>query len=266
MRPLRSDLPVKEIGENIYWLNEFEGTNCYLVVGSEKALLIDCGTGFCDLRKCVESITDKPVILAMTHGHVDHFGGAGQFKKAYIHPLDLGRFNRFQMKRFMRKIFLVYSNASKLGFKASDVFKPEFKTEYIPMPDGFTFDLGGKTVRVHHTPGHSRGSVSFVCEEDKIIFCGDNMCDALWMFMPGSSSVEEWLPSAKWLYEQSETYRIFWGHRVPELKRDYIGKVIGWGEEILKSADRNARFSKITQYPKQADGIIYRTGNVFKKK
>ncbi len=265
MRELRSDLPVKEIAENVYWLNEFEGTNCYLIAGEDKALLIDCGTGFCDIRKCAQGLTDKPITLALTHGHVDHFGGVGQFKQAYINPVDLGRANRFQMKKIMRKIFVVYSNAHALGFGAKDVFDPEFDTEYLPMTEGQVFDLGGKVVRVHCTPGHSRGSVAFIDETDKIIFCGDNVCDMLWLFMPGAASVEEWIVSAKWLYEMSAEYRVFWGHRTPELTHDYIGTVVKWGEEILANSCKNARFSRITQYPKQPDGIFYRTGNVYKK-
>ncbi len=265
MRELRSDLPVKEIADNVYWLNEFEGTNCYLIVGEEKALLIDCGTGFCDLRKCVENITDKPVVLALTHGHVDHFGGAGQFKQAYINPVDLGKFNRFQMKKILRKIFVMQSNARPLGFGAKDVFDPEFNTEYLPMGEGHVFDLGGKIVKVHCTPGHSLGSVAFIDETDKIVFCGDNVCDMLWLYLPCSAPVEEWIVSAKWLYDMSETHRVFWGHRTPELSREYIGTVVKWGEEILAKSGKNARFSRITQYPKQEDGIIYRTGNVYKK-
>ena len=77
---MRSDLPVTELAENVYLLNEFDGTNCYLVVGSEKALLIDCGTGFCDIRGAAEKLTDLPITLAATHGHGDHIGGAGQFE------------------------------------------------------------------------------------------------------------------------------------------------------------------------------------------
>ena len=69
---MRSDLPVTKLAENVYLLNEFDGTNCYLVVGSEKALLIDCGTGFCDIRGAAEKLTDLPIILAATHGHGDH--------------------------------------------------------------------------------------------------------------------------------------------------------------------------------------------------
>lgn len=78
---MRSDLPVTKLAENVYLLNEFDGTNCYLVVGSEKALLIDCGTGFCDIRGAAEKLTDLPIILAATHGHGDHIGGAGQFER-----------------------------------------------------------------------------------------------------------------------------------------------------------------------------------------
>ena len=241
---MRSDLPVTKLAENVYLLNEFDGTNCYLVVGSEKALLIDCGTGFCDIRGAAEKLTDLPIILAATHGHGDHIGGAGQFRKAFL-----------------------ASNApvKSHGFKTSDVKPGKYKTKIIPMDDGHIFDLGGKTVRVRHTPGHSHGSVAFIDEQDKIIFSGDNVCDALWMQLPGVTSIEEWLPSAQWLYDMSADYRIFWGHRVPQLEREYIAQVITWGKEIMAKSRSNSKLPKITQYPNRPDGIIYRTDRVFRK-
>lgn len=55
---MRSDLPVTKLAENVYLLNEFDGTNCYLVVGEKRALLIDCGTGFCDLRGAAEKMIE----------------------------------------------------------------------------------------------------------------------------------------------------------------------------------------------------------------
>ena len=60
---MRSDLPITKLAENVYLLNEFDGTNCYLVVGSEKALLIDCGTGFCDIRGAAEKLTEGDEFL-----------------------------------------------------------------------------------------------------------------------------------------------------------------------------------------------------------
>ena len=47
----------------------------YLLIGEEKAMLIDSFYGQGDLRAFVETITDKPVIVANTHGHFDHTGG-----------------------------------------------------------------------------------------------------------------------------------------------------------------------------------------------
>lgn len=259
-------LPVTKITDGVYLLDEFSGTNCYLVVGSEKALLIDCGTGFADLKGTVESITDLPLEVIATHGHVDHIGGAGEFKEVYIHYADTKFINKIQFTVPMRKLFtLGHGGAKEQGVKVGDVKKGEYKTKFIPIDESFKTDLGNKKIRIKHTPGHTVGSIAVIDETDKIVFSGDNVCDALWMFLPGSTSLEEWLPSAEWLYEMSKEYRIFWGHRKAELTSDYILQVINWGKEILAFSKKNAFPSKRKQYPDREDGIIYMTGKVFKK-
>ena len=151
------------------------------------------------------------------------------------------------------------------GVKVSDVKKGEYKTKFIPIDESFSLDLGGKQIKIKHTPGHSKGSIAVIDETDKIIFSGDNVCDALWLFLPGGLSVEEWLPSAQWLYEMSKSYRVFWGHRNAELKSEYILQVITWGKEIMAKTKKNAFPSRKKQYPEREDGIIYMTGRVFKK-
>lgn len=266
MKKSRNDMPIEKLSENVYRLNEFDGTNCYLIEGEKKALLIDCGTGFCDIRGCAEKITDKPIILAATHGHGDHIGGLGQFEKLYMHKDDISAVNLIQKTYFARFMVTLFNKPVRdNGFSPFDIMKNKYKTKIVPIDDGYVFDLGGKIIRVHHTPGHSRGSVAYIDETDKIIFSGDNVCDALWMHLPGATSIEEWLPSAKWLYDMSSEYEVYWGHRVAHLSKEYIGTVIGWGEEILKTQKKNAVISKTVQYPNQADGIIYKTGNVYKK-
>ena len=259
-------LAFTNITDGVYLLDELGGTNCYLVVGSEKALLIDCGTGFADLKGTIEDITPLPVEVIATHGHCDHIGGAGAFPEIYIHKDDTAFINKIQFTVFARKIFsLGVGTAREQGVKTSDVKKGPYKTKFIPIGDGFSLDLGGKEIKVKHTPGHSRGSIAVIDETDKIIFSGDNVCDALWLFLPGGLSIEEWLPSAEWLYEMSKTHRIFWGHRKPELQSDYILQVINWGKEIMANQTKNAFPSRKKQYPDRIDGIIYKTGKVFKK-
>ena len=56
----------------------------YLLIGDEKAVLIDTLYGFGDLRQIVESITDKPVMVINTHGHFDHTGGNSFWPEAYM--------------------------------------------------------------------------------------------------------------------------------------------------------------------------------------
>ena len=50
---------ISEIAKDTYLFNEFGLCNHYLLVGTERALLIDCGMGYYDLRATVERMTDK---------------------------------------------------------------------------------------------------------------------------------------------------------------------------------------------------------------
>ena len=259
-------MPYEEIQAGVYLINEFDGTNCYLVLGSEKALLIDCGTGAGDFNGTVKKITNLPLTVAATHGHVDHIGGAGQFPFVYVYKDDCKRFNKFQTSLILRKLFVASNGAmKKQGITAKNVVKGEYKPVLVPFDESQSFDLGGKTITVKHTAGHTFGSVAFIDEADGIIFSGDNVCDALWLFLPGATTVEEWLPGAHWLYEKSKSYKVYWGHRKPLLESDYIAQVIKWGEEIIKNHTKNTVFPKITQYPNKTDGIIYKTNKIFKR-
>ena len=60
-----------------------------LIVGSHHALLFDTGYGYGDLRSVVQTITELPLYVVNSHGHVDHACGNASFGGAYIHPLDM---------------------------------------------------------------------------------------------------------------------------------------------------------------------------------
>ena len=65
----------------IYEPYQFEEVISYLVLGEERGVLIDTGTGIGDIRAVVQELTDLPVEAVLTHEHYDHVGGAHQFAK-----------------------------------------------------------------------------------------------------------------------------------------------------------------------------------------
>ena len=270
-REKRIDYPVKTIAENTYMISDFGIANCYLLVGDEKALLIDCGVGIGDIAGVVKRITDKPVIVAGTHGHVDHIGGAAAFPEIYLHPLDCGKHYRFNTNFFVRLCLLAGSRGVvDKSIKTRDLIKFKNKPEIIEMENGRVFDLGGRRVEVIHSTGHTKGSVLFKDEKTKILFVGDNMCPSPWLFLANADYVDEWLKSAKEIYALTEEYEPWWSHEGGLLSRKLISDVIRIGEEVVNvKFKRNLPLPFIKFYPKndRVNGsIVFRVAHVHNKR
>ena len=79
---------VQELGDGIFCLKDLSTVEMYLVVGEQRAALLDTGTGIGDLAGAVRGLTNKPVEVYLTHGHVDHAGGIYSFDRVHVHPAD----------------------------------------------------------------------------------------------------------------------------------------------------------------------------------
>ena len=60
-------------------IRSLTGEIMYLIEGEEKAVLVDTCLGVGHLRRFVETLTEKPITVILTHGHVDHALGAPEF-------------------------------------------------------------------------------------------------------------------------------------------------------------------------------------------
>jgi glyoxylase-like metal-dependent hydrolase (beta-lactamase superfamily II) len=264
---VRPPYEISEIAEKVFMIKEFGESICYLVIGRDKALLIDTGNGFSDLLSEIRKLTSLPLEVIATHCHTDHVGGKSQFEKIYIHRDDLNWFNRLVCRRITRKIFLFnFNKLNKTNYRG--IIDGGHKTEIIPVYGGEVFDLGGRTVEVIHTPGHSLGSVTLLLKEDKLMFTGDNVCPALWMFLPKTASVEKWLEGAKLTLELSKTYTPYMAHFQGLLTKDTIALLVKYGEEILSKQRKNNLFYRYACYPKfDLNGcIMYNKRNVYSEK
>jgi hydroxyacylglutathione hydrolase len=138
----------------------FEANFIYLLIGSNKALLIDTGAvadpKAMPLAKTILKLlpdkehTKLPLLVAHTHRHLDHRAGDPQFASLpsiQIVPFDLDAVRAF------------------FGF--------------INWPNGIAhLDLGGRTVDVIPTPGHNPTHVAFYDGRTGILFSGDFLLPA----------------------------------------------------------------------------------------
>jgi len=166
---------VTEIAHKTYLINEYGLNVMYLVVGAERALLIDTGSGYCDLKAIVERLTDKPYDVVLTHGHVDHAGGCDIFEKIYIHPDDAD-----MAKNISYESRLGYGNSlrnamgdSVWDYGEENVRRWESFPACCDLSEGMVFDLGGRALTVYHTPGHTKGSCCLIDDKSRILFSGD---------------------------------------------------------------------------------------------
>jgi hydroxyacylglutathione hydrolase len=216
--------PYKEIAQNTYEIGEFDCASIFLLVGDEKAMLIDTGIGIGDLKGFVSKLTTKPLLVCFTHDHGDHVGGASAFEKGYIHPKD--------MPDFSTGGGIGLSVEGRLGYirwiaereKGSYPYNlAEDVTEWGPCPalqpleDGQVIDLGNRKVTVYACPGHTPGSITFLDENTRTLFLGDACNCNLLMRSPREShrftSLEKALSSLKRLQSLQPAYeRCYNGH------------------------------------------------------
>jgi glyoxylase-like metal-dependent hydrolase (beta-lactamase superfamily II) len=140
-----------------------EGKNG-VVIGQRAALAIDSGNSPADGQAIVDLIRargHRPDRLAFTHGHGDHVIGSSAFRGAEV-------FAHGRTPAVIRRHLPRLAETHGRPELAADLTWPTvtFTTE-------LTIDLGGKTVRLVSSPGHSEDSVYAYVVEDGILFSGD---------------------------------------------------------------------------------------------
>ncbi len=139
-------------------------TNAYLLVAedSKRAVVIDPGMNPGSLIRRIETLELEIEAILLTHAHFDHMGGVQELRQhvdcpVYLHDLEAE-----------------WMTNAKLNGSAN---WPQVTPPIIAEPaehaldEGQKLELIGHTFTVYHTPGHSPGSVSFLCEQH--LFSGD---------------------------------------------------------------------------------------------
>ena len=133
------------------------GTNCYLLCDETEKLcaVIDPGGDAVRVAAAVEDSGCAPCAILLTHGHYDHTGAVAELSARWPGvPVYLNRRDVYEGDAYLQQLFPPVPCAKDYG-------------------EGDTVQVGGLTLQVLATPGHSEGSVTLRCGD--ALFCGDTL-------------------------------------------------------------------------------------------
>jgi glyoxylase-like metal-dependent hydrolase (beta-lactamase superfamily II) len=212
----------------IYEPHQAEEVISYLIVGHKQALLFDTGMGMGDIQKIVSRLTSRPVVVLNSHTHDDHVGGNWQF--AFVYGMDT-QFTRTNAKG-SREDAQAEITPDQLCGDLPKGFNPK---TYATKPwkisrfihDGFRINLGGRTVEVLSTPGHTPDAISLIDRENGLLFTGDTYYPApLWLFRP-ETNLDEYAASVKRLADLAPQVKLVLGaHNIPVANPDVLPRLV----------------------------------------
>lgn len=238
--PMQREITCTDLGNGIYnFATPPVGFQQYLILGEEKALLVDSGMGVGSLRAEVEKVTKLPVILINTHGHPDHAGGNAEFPPALMCPAEFDVYEKMATLEYRQQ-----DSGPKPGAPGKPGGPGEGKPMElqptgpapVPVEDGARIDLGGRIVEVLYTPGHTHGSISIFDPQTASLFAGDNV-------MADRVSVYEWnagtltdLHRSLLRMKDLGPLKIYSGHRPNVLEPELLDREIRCTQQLLSGA------------------------------
>lgn len=228
---------ITKLDDHIYLLDDHHEATGYLVLGQERAALIDTMNGVEDLREVVRSLTDLPLVIINTHGHPDHiFGNIFFDEAAYMSPLDLPLAEQFiHDPQFA-------SHCAQLG---------RSMPPFLPLTDGDVIDLGGRKLEAILLPGHTPGGMLLLDHTDGTLYTGDSINWHTWMQLDCCLPMHEFLAKLNALEP-----------RWQEVQRVLHGHALGFDDASLLRAHRDAVADLIAGNTADDEDYTYFAGTV----
>ena len=240
----------------IYEPHQAEEVISYLIVGHKQAVLFDTGMGIANIHKVVTQLTSRPIVVLNSHTHDDHVGGNSLFP--FVFGMDTN-FTRANAKgsRVDAQAEIAPDQVCASLPKNFEAAKYETKPWKISMfvHDGFKINLGGRTVEIIATPGHTPDSIALLDRENGLLFTGDTYYPGdIWLYRP-ETNLDAFVTSAQKLAALAPQLKLVLGaHNVPVANPDVLPKLVG--------AIQSVRAGSISAEKQDGGRVIYKVGEI----
>jgi len=240
----------------IYEPHQFEEVISYLIVGRRQAVLFDTGMGIGDIKKVVSRLTSRPVVVVNSHTHNDHVGDNWEFP--FIYGMDTA-FTRANAKGSVADAQAELAPGEICGELPEGFDAKTYRTKpwhvSIFAHDGFKIDLGGRTLEIIATPGHTPDSICLLDRENGLLFTGDTYYPApIWLFRP-ETNLDGYVASVKKLAALAPQVKVVLGaHNVPVAQPSVLPELL--------AAIQAVRAGKVTPTPDSPGKVTYKVGDI----
>jgi glyoxylase-like metal-dependent hydrolase (beta-lactamase superfamily II) len=232
---------IREVAPRTWAISDHGMDVFYYVRGEASGLFIDTGFGFGDLPALARGLDDKPLSLALTHGHPDHACGAWQFSQAFVGRADVAITRRYCSARARKGMAADMHRNNPEITQLLELGFDERRWEATPLPRlkpvdaGFSFDLGGRLLEAVALPGHTPGSIGLLDRANRLLFSGDAVHSGqIWLQLPESGSLVDFLAMLTGLQPLRPAFDwLLWGHSQDPAPAALIDDLIAGVQDVL---------------------------------
>lgn len=240
----------------IYEPHQAEETISYLILGDTRAMLFDTGMGISDLKKTIAQLTKLPIIVLNSHTHDDHVGDNWEFSTIYGMDTDFTRQNARGSQLDAQAEITPDQICGVLpkGFDSKAYATRPWKiTAYTH--DGDRFDLGGRTLEIIATPGHTPDAISLFDRANGLLFTGDTYYPApIWLFRP-ETDLEAYAASIRRLAALApEVKAVLGAHNIPIAPPTILPRLVAAFDAV--------RAGKVRPVPDSPGKVLYKVDDI----
>jgi glyoxylase-like metal-dependent hydrolase (beta-lactamase superfamily II) len=240
----------------IYEPYQAEEVISYLMVGTKQALLFDTGMGIGNIKAIVARLTSRPIVVLNSHTHDDHVGGNWQFP--FVYGMDT-TFTRASAKGSREDAQAEIAKDQLCGALPKGFDPAKYSTRpwkiSLFVHNGFKINLGGRTIEIISTPGHTPDSISLIDRANSLLFTGDTFYPGeIWLYRP-ETDFSAYLASVKKLAALAPQLKLVLGaHNVPVAQPSVLPQ--------LDAAIHSVLAGRVQLKSVTGDQAIYQVGEI----